>query len=120
MREEDIIYDRTGKSVLRVCGTLVYDFQGKPRGFVVGKTVYDLHGQHRGFYIDKLVRDRMGKILGFAEGARPNGLELPFAEIPPVAYKNLPAPPLPPDATDKECMARPSVWSVMRLENMLV
>lgn len=84
------------------------------------QTIYDLRGQHRGFFISGLVRDRMGKVVGFVEDARCPGLQLPDVSIPPVPYKNLPAPDCPAELTPKECAAAPPVWSVMRLENLLV
>ncbi|MEO0050847.1 MAG: 4-fold beta flower protein [candidate division WOR-3 bacterium] len=48
---EKVLYNRYGKAVFRVRGTVIYDYLGKPRGFVVGKTVYDILGQHRGFLV---------------------------------------------------------------------
>jgi len=117
---EKALYGRYGKAVYRLCGNVFYDFFGKPRGFLVGKTVYDLRGQHRGFYIRMVVRDRMGKVVGYAEEAEIDGLELPLVDIPPVPYKNLPAPDIPAGLVDLECPALPPLWSVMRLENLLV
>ncbi|MEO0082755.1 MAG: 4-fold beta flower protein [candidate division WOR-3 bacterium] len=118
--DEVPIYGRHGKAVYRLCGNVFYDFLGKPRGFLVGKTIYDLKRQHRGFYVRMVVRDRMGKVVGYAEDARVEGLQLPFVDIPPVPYRNLPAPELPTDLADLECPALPPLWSVMRLENLLV
>lgn len=119
--EEVALFNKFGKSVYRLCGDIIYDYQGKPRGFLVGKTVYDMRGQHRGFYMGNVMRDRMGKILGFNENAKSNGLELPFPEIPPVPYNNLPAPESKPDGMmERECPAEPPVWSIMQLQNLLV
>ncbi len=120
MYDDVALYGRSGKSVYRLCETVFYDYQGKPRGFLVGRTIYDQQGQHRGFYVGNFVRDRRGKVLGFSEGASPNGLQLPFPEIPPIPYKNLPASDPPAGLTDRDCPAAPPVWSIMRLENLLV
>ncbi|OYD14052.1 hypothetical protein CH330_09610 [candidate division WOR-3 bacterium JGI_Cruoil_03_51_56] len=118
--DEEIIYDRFGNAVYRLCGKVFYDYHGKPRGFLVGKTIYDLRKQHRGFYIGKLARDRMGKIIGFASGASTNGLALPLTNIPPVPYDNLPPPELPADLLDRKFNGGPPVWSIMQLQNLLV
>ena len=118
--DETAIYGKLGKAAFRLCGRVFYDFMGKPRGFLVGNTIYDLRGQHRGFYITGLVRDRMGKVIGFTEDAHSNGLQLPLADIPPVPYRNLAAPEMPSGLPDMECPCLPPLWSIMRLENMLV
>jgi len=117
---EEIIYNRHGRAVYRLCGTTIYDFIGKPRGFLVGKTIYDTRGQPRGFYIDRVVWDRMGRVVGFTPDGTAGELKLPEVEVPPVPYKNLPAPEPPPTATDLSCPPRISAWSIMRLENLLV
>ncbi len=113
------LYNRFGRSVYRLCGTCLYDYQGKPRGFVVGKAVYDTRGQHRGFWRNLVLWDRMGRVLGYAEEARVEGMSLPPVEIPPVPYKNLPAPEPPAGASDRDCPALIPAWSMMRLENLL-
>lgn len=118
--EEIPIYGRYGTAHLRLCGNVFYDFQGNPKGFLVEQTIYDLRGQHRGFFIAGLVRDRMGKVVGFAEEAQTNGLQLPDVNMPPVPYKNLPAPECPAELTPKKCLPVLPAWSVMRLENFLV
>jgi hypothetical protein len=117
---DEVLFNRYGKSVYRLCGAAFYDFYGKPRGFLVGKTVYDVRGQHRGFYVNQVVIDRMGRILGFAEGAQANGFKFPLVEIPPVPYKNLPAPEVPSDAADRRNPAIVPAWSMMQLGNLLV
>jgi len=118
--DEIVLYDRYGQAVYRLCGSVFYDYLGKPRGLLVTSTVYDLRGQHRGFLIGGVLRDRMGRIVGFAEGARVEGLKLPYVDIPGVPYKNLPAPETPAGLCCLECPAAPPLWSVMRLENLLV
>ena len=118
--DEVALYNRDGRAIYRLCGAVFYDFQGKPRGFLVGKTVYDLRGQHRGFYVNRVVRDRMSKVIGFIEGAQVEELELPLTDIPPVPYKNLPAPEPPAGLVDRNCNGSPPIWSIMRLENLLV
>ncbi|MEO0079792.1 MAG: 4-fold beta flower protein [candidate division WOR-3 bacterium] len=117
---EEILYNRYGKAVYRVCGSTLYDFVGKPRGFLVGKTIYDTRGQLRGFYVDRVVWDRMGRVIGFAEGGKTDGLKFPEVEVPPVPYKNIPAPEPPSTAVDLACPNRVAAWSIMRLENLLV
>ena len=112
-------YDRHGKPVYRLCGTVLYDYMGKPRGFVVGKAIYDLRAQHRGFLHNRIVWDRMCRVLGYADDARLEGLSLPPVDIPPVPYKNLPAPEPPAEAVDRACTAFIPVWSMMRLDNLL-
>jgi hypothetical protein len=117
---ETAIFNKLGKSVYRLCGTVFYDYLGKPRGFLVGKTVFDLAGQHRGFYISNILWDRMGRILGFSQEASFNGVILPTPDIPPVPFKNLPAPEQPANLRD---LPKPSLlpcWSMMRIENLLV
>jgi len=114
------LYDRSGKSMLRLCQTVFYDYQGRPRGYLVGRTVYDLRGQHRGFYFNHIVRDRMGKVIGYAEGAMSNGIDFPFPDIPPVPYRNVASPDTPAELQDKDCPNCPPAWSIMRLENLLV
>lgn len=116
---EKVLYNRYGKAVFRIRNTVIYDFLGKPRGFLVGKTVYDTLGQHRGFLIDKVLWDRMGRVIGYEVGAKINGLDLPPVEVPPVPYKDLPAPVPPANAVDRECPNRVPVWSIMQLENLL-
>lgn len=118
--DETVVFNRYGKSVYRICHTVVYDFTGRPRGFLVGKTLYDLRGQHRGYYVDKVVWDRMGRVCGFVDGARVNGLEFPPCEVPPVPYRNLPEPPVPEGLKDLGMPGRVPAWSMMRLENLLV
>lgn len=118
--DEIALYNRYGKAVYRVCGRVLYDYLGKPRGYLVGKTIYDSRGEHRGFFHNQLVLDRMGRILGYADGAKANGLSLPPAEIPPVPYKNLPAPQQPVSAVEREFGRFVPAWSMMRLDNMLV
>ncbi|MEO0019255.1 MAG: 4-fold beta flower protein [candidate division WOR-3 bacterium] len=116
---EKVLYNRYGKAVFRVRGTVIYDYLGKPRGFVVGKTVYDILGQHRGFLVDKVLLDRGGRVIGYEVGAVVNGLNLPPVEVPPVAYKDLPPPEPPENAVDLECPNRIPLWSIMQLENFL-
>lgn len=118
--EEMVLFNRFGKSVYRLCGAAFYDFQGKPRGFLVGDTIYDLRGQHRGFFAKGVAWDRMGRALGFTEEAQTNGLRLPMTEIPPVPYKNLPAPPAPQEAVDRAKPPLVPAWSLMQLENLLI
>jgi len=118
--DEEALYDKTGRAAFRLCGSVFHDFVGKPRGFLVGSTVYDLRGQHRGFYSKGVVRDRMGRVLGFCADADCNGLVLPHADIPPVPYKNLPAPEVPAGLAEVALPAEVPAWSIMRLENMLV
>ncbi len=120
MTSDTALYNRSGKSVLRLCECTFYDYEGRPRGFLVGRTVYDMRGQHRGFYFNRVVRDRMGKVIGYAEGALSNGIDFPFPDIPPVPYKNLAAPEVPDELDEKDCPNCPPVWSIMRLENLLV
>lgn len=114
------IYDKHGRPQYRICDFVFYDYQGKPRGFLAGEAVYDLRGQHRGFYKNYVMRDRMGMVIGFTEGARVSGLTLPMVDIPPVAYRNLPAPEPPPGCDPKECREGPPMWSMMPLGNMLI
>jgi len=118
--DEVALYDKTGRAVFRLCGTAFYDFMGQPRGFLVGSAVYDLRGQHRGFFVKNTVRDRMGRVMGFSADATCNGLAMPHANIPPIPYKNLPAPEPPAGLTDLPSPAEVPAWSIMRLENMLV
>lgn len=118
--EETAIFNKLGKSVYRLCGSVFYDYLGKPRGFLAGKTVYDLAGQHRGFYVHKILWDRMGRILGFTMNASFNGVILPSPDIPPVPFKNLPAPALPDNLRDLPIPSLLPAWSMMRLENLLV
>lgn len=117
---EKVIFNRFGKATYRLCGTVFYDFTGKPRGFLVGRTVYDLRGTHRGFFIENVVYDRGGRVIGFIAGAKVDGLTLPEAEVPPVPYKDLPAPQPPSHCTDLVAPRTAPVWSIMRLENLLV
>lgn len=117
--KEEVLFDRLGRPVYRLCGTVLFDYQGKPRGFIVGKAVYDARGQHRGFWQKSVVWDRMGRVVGFAAEARVDGLKLPEPEIPPVPYRNLPEPEAPACATDRECPALVPAWSLMRLESLL-
>ena len=118
--DEIVLFDRQGRAVYRLCSGVFYDFTGTPRGFLVEETVYDLRGQHRGFFIAGAVRDRTGRIVGFTEEAQVPGLELPMVEVPPVPYDNLPAPEVPAGLCDLVCSAAPPLWSIMRLENLLV
>ncbi len=118
--DEVTLYDKTGRAVYRLCDKVFYDFVGKPRGFLVGTTVYDLRGQHRGFFFKGMVRDRMGRVLGFSAEARRDGLALPYPDIPPVPYKNLPAPEPPAGLVELKCPVEAPAWSIMRLENTLV
>jgi len=117
---EEVIYSRLGRAVFRLCGQAVYDYAGKPRGVMVGQTLYDCRGQHRGFILERVVRDRTGRVVGFMEDAAVQGLTLPPAEVPPVPYKNLPAPDPPASAVEVGCPPRIPQWSIMRLENLLV
>jgi hypothetical protein len=117
--DELVLYNRYGKAVYRLCEATLYDYFGKPRGFVVGKAVYDLRGQHRGFWQNDVVWDRMCRVVGYSHKARVEGLTLPPIEIPPVPYKNLPAPEPPAQAVDMECPAFVPAWSMMRLDNLL-
>jgi len=117
---EKVIFNRFGKATYRLCGTVFYDFMGKPRGFLIGKTVYDLRGTHRGFFIEKVLYDRGGRVIGFVAGAVVNGLELPEVEVPPVPYKDLPAPEAPQNCVELDLPRTVPVWSIMRLENLLV
>jgi len=117
---EKVIFNRFGKATYRLCGTVFYDFMGKPRGFLIGKTVYDLRGTHRGFFIEKVLYDRGGRVIGFVAGAVVNGLELPEVEVPPVPYKDLPAPEAPQNCVELNLPRTVPVWSIMRLENLLV
>ncbi len=117
--KEQVLYNRYGKAVFRLCGNVLYDYLGKPRGFVVGRAVYDLNAQHRGFWQNRVVWDRMCRVLGYADDARLEGLSLPPVDVPPVPYKNLPAPKPPAEAVDRECTAFIPVWSIMRLDNLL-
>ena len=118
--DELTIYDRFGKAALRLCGEVFYDYKGQPRGCLVGKTVYDSRGQHRGFFVARVLRDRMGKVVGFCDGARVEDLTLPECTIPPVPYKNLPAPDMHDGLDDKEFKGGPPMWSIMMLQNLLV
>ena len=117
---EEVLFNRYGKSVYRLCEAAFYDFQGKPRGFLIGKAIYDLRGQHRGYFDNCVMIDRMGRILGFSENAQSNGFKFPLVEIPPLPYKNLPAPEPPTEAIDRPVPARIPAWSMMPLENVLV
>ena len=114
------IYDKFGTAHYRLCDLVFYDYQGKTRGFLVGEAVYDIRGQHRGFYKAYVMRDRMGMVIGFAEGARIEGMTLPLVNIPSVPYRNLPAPEPPPGCNHKDCREGPPKWSMMPLGNMLV
>jgi len=116
---EEALFNRQGKAVYRLCGSVLYDYVGRPRGFVVGKTVYDLSGQHRGFWQNHVVCDRMCRIIGYSREARITGLTLPPLDVPPLPYKNLPAPKPPPEAVDLKCPAFVPAWSMMPLVNLL-
>lgn len=121
MLNELAIYNRQGKAVFRLCNCkYFYDYQGRAIGHLVGRTVYDLNGQHRGFYYNHVVRDRTGKIIGYDEGACLRDVEFPFPDIPPVPYKNLAPPADLVGVSDLHCPSEPPIWSVMRLENLLV
>ena len=98
---ETVIFNRFGRAAYRLCDRVFYDYVGKPRGFLVDRTVYDQRGQHRGFYVQ-------------------NVLSLPQPDIPPVPYKNLPAPEPPSGVTDMTPPTLAPIWSMMRLENLLV
>ena len=117
--KELVLFSKWGRAVYRLCETVVYDYKGKPRGFIVGTTVYDLRTEHRGFWQNLVVSDRMRRVIGFAQGARITGLVLPPVEIPPVPFKNLPAPEPPDEATELECAAFVPIWSMMQFENLL-
>ncbi len=117
---EKVLYNRLGKAVYRLCGTVFYDFLGKPRGFLIGKTVYDCRGNHRGFFIENILWDRGGRVIGFVSGAKLDEFTFPEVEVPPVPYKDLPAPEPPPNLIDLDLPRRAPVWSIMRLENLLV
>jgi hypothetical protein len=117
--KEQVLYNKWGKAVYRLCGTVLYDYRGRPRGFIVGTTVYDLRAEHRGFWQNLVVSDRMRRVIGFAPGACIKGLVLPLVEIPPLAYRDLPAPALPDGATELECTAFVPIWSMMQFENLL-
>ena len=88
---ETVIFNKFGRAAYRLCDTVFYDYVGKPRGFLVDRTVY-----------------------------APRGLSLPQPDIPPVPYKNLPAPEPPPGVTDMAPPALAPIWSMMQLENLLV
>jgi hypothetical protein len=118
--DETALFNRYGRSVYRVCGNTFYDYVGKPRGFLVGKTVYDLRGQPRAFYLGEVLLDRMGRIVGYTQEARSNGVRFPLPEIPPVPYRNFPAPEMPSGLADMDCPREVPAWSMMRLENLLV
>ncbi len=118
--KEKVIFNRYGKAVYRLCGTVFYDYMGNPRGFLIGKTVYDTLGQHRGFFIDNVLWDRMGRVIGFVFGAKVEDMNFPLVEFPPVPYKDLPPPEPPPNLIDLNCPARIPKWSIMPLENLLV
>ena len=117
--KEQVWFNRFGRAVFRLCGSVLYDYKGRPRGFVVGKAVYDLRVQHRGFWQQLAVWDRMNRIIGYAQGARISGLALPPPEIPPLPYSNKPAPEVPAEAVDLQCPAFIPIWSMMQLENLL-
>jgi hypothetical protein len=116
---EIVLYNKWGKAVFRLRGTVLYDFKGKPRGFTVGTTVYDIRGEHRGFWQSFVVSDRMRRVIGFTVGANIKGLALPPVEFPPLVYRDLPAPPLPSAAVELECPTFLAVWSMMQFENLL-
>jgi hypothetical protein len=117
---ETAVFNKLGKSVYRLCDEVFYDYLGKPRGYLAGRTVYDLAGQHRGFYLQNILWDRMGRVLGFSQEASFNGLLLPAPDIPPVAFKNIPAPVRPANLRDLPAPSLLPCWSMMRLENLLV
>lgn len=117
---EKVIYNRFGKATYRLREVVFYDFMGKPRGFLVGKTVYDIRGTHRGFFVQNVLYDRGGRVIGYVAGARIDGLTLPEPEVPPVPYKDLPAPETPANCVDLDLPRTAPVWSIMRLENLLV
>ena len=117
---ETVIFNKFGRAAYRLCDTVFYDYVGKPRGFLVDRTVYDQRGQHRGYYVQNVLWDRMGRVAGFCQEAKLNGLSLPQPDIPPVPYKNLPAPEPPPGVTDMAPPALAPIWSMMQLENLLV
>ncbi|MFO7638792.1 MAG: hypothetical protein R6X14_05785 [bacterium] len=114
------IYDKHGRPQYRLCDQTFFDYQGKPRGFLVGEAVYDTRGQHRGFYRSYVMRDRMGMVIGFTAGAAVEGLSLPLMDIPPVPYRNLPAPEPSDECRPMECREGPPRWSMMPLANMLI
>ncbi|MBN2537524.1 hypothetical protein JXB37_04510 [candidate division WOR-3 bacterium] len=118
--DEVVLYNRFGQAVFRLCDDAFYDYRGQPRGFLVGRTVYDARGQHRGFYVNGVMRDRMGKVVGYTADARVPDLRLPECTIPPVPYKNLPAPEKPVSLPEREFRGGPPVWSIMQLANLLV
>jgi hypothetical protein len=118
-RKEQVLYNKWGKAVFRLLDAVLYDYKGRPRGFIVGTTVYDIRGEHRGFWRDLIVSDRMHRVIGYAHGASIKGLVLPLVEIPPLVYRDLPAPKPPPGLTELECPAFVAVWSMMQLENLL-
>jgi hypothetical protein len=117
--KELVLFNKWGKAVFRLLQDVVYDYKGKPRGFIVGTTVYDIRGEHRGFWHDLLVSDRMRRVIGYAHGASIKGLALPPIEIPPLVYRDLPAPKPPPGLTELECPAFVAAWSMMQFENLL-
>jgi len=117
--KEQVLFNKWGKAVYRLREGVVYDYRGRPRGFIVGTTVYDLRGEHRGFWRNLLVSDRMRRVIGFAPGASMHGLVLPPVEIPPLAYRDLPAPSPPSGLTELECAPFIPVWSMMQFENLL-
>jgi len=117
--KEQVLYNKWGKAVYRLREGVLYDYRGRPRGFIVVTTVYDLRGEHRGFWRNFIVSDRMRRVIGFAFGARIEGLVLPPIEIPPLSYRDLPAPELPAGAVALECPAFLSAWSMMQFENLL-
>ena len=120
MTSEVPFFDKLGQPVYRLCDNVFFDYAGKPRGFLVSEAVYDLRGQLRGFCKSQVMRDRMGKVIGFGEGARIEGLTLPVVNIPPVPFRNLPAPNPPEGCEPKEARDGPPRWSMMPLANMLI
>jgi hypothetical protein len=116
---EHVLYNKWGKAVFRVREHVLYDFRGRPRGFVVGTTIYDIRGEHRGFYQNMIVSDRMRRVIGYAAGATIKGLDLPQYEFPPLVYRDMPPPPLPPGLAELECPPFIAAWSVMQFENLL-
>lgn len=118
--KEKVFFNRYGRAVYRLRGTVFYDFMGKPRGFLIGKTVYGTDGQHRGFLVRNVLWDRKGRIVGFMFGAKVPEVKFPLGQFPPVPYKDQPEPEPPPNIVDLECPTLVPKWSIMPLENFLV
>lgn len=84
--ENDTIYDRYGKPILRLLddGRFV-DFGGQNIGYLDGQDIYNYQGKHIGWYDKGIIRDHIGNCAGFGEEITATMAPFPpFKQIKPI------------------------------------